>query len=81
MWRCTTVRHDRALPRGSRDGTLRKKRVERGRPRLKLEVGNGGTRPRAKAIRSGEESDESIVPMKTVKAVGGKGLCSMMRPQ
>ena len=40
-----------------------------------------GPRPRAEASRSGEESDESIVPTKAVKVAGGKGLCSMVRPQ
>jgi hypothetical protein len=40
-----------------------------------------GTRPRAEASRSDEESDESVVPVKVVKAAGGKGLCSKVRPQ
>lgn len=29
---------------------------------------------------TGEESEGSVVPVKTVKAVGGKGPCSTMRP-
>ena len=38
------------------------------------------TRPRAEANGLAEESDESVVPMKVVKATGGKGLYSGMRP-
>lgn len=36
-------------------------------------------RPQAKAGGSLEESDESVVPMKVVKATEGKGLCSRTR--
>jgi hypothetical protein len=71
-----------ALLRGSRDGTPRQERVERGRPRLmRVATATEGARPQAKVLRSDEESDESTVPMKAVKAAGGKGLYSMMRPQ
>ena len=48
---------------------------------MRAATATAGPRPRAKARRPDEESDESIVPMKAVKAAGGKGLCSMARPQ
>jgi hypothetical protein len=70
-----------ALSRGIRDGTPRKERAEHGRPRLeRVATATGRTRPQAKPARPGEESDEPIVPMKAVKAVGGKGLYSKKRP-
>jgi hypothetical protein len=70
-------RHDPTLPRGNRDGTLRKRGVERGRPRpLRVATATAGTRPQAKARRAVEESDEPIVPLKATKAAGGKGLYS-----
>src|SRR5438034_952544 len=72
---------DDALSRGIRDGTPRKERVERGRPRLaRVAPANERTRPRAESGGLGEESDESVVPVKAVKAAGGKGLYLMKRP-
>lgn len=48
---------------------------------MRVATATAGTRPQAKARRSAEESDESMVPMKAVKAAGGTGLYSMVRPQ
>jgi hypothetical protein len=74
--RCTT-----ALSRGSRGGTSRKEHAEHGRPHAeRVATATRGTRPRAEAVRPGEESDGSIVPMNAVKAAGGKGPDSTMRP-
>src|SRR2546423_837351 len=71
-----------ALSRGIRDGTSRQERVERGRPRLaRIATATGGSRPQAETAGPDEESDGSVVPVKAVKAAGGKGPCSKTRPQ
>ena len=47
---------------------------------MRVATATEGARPQAKAFRSDEESDGSMVPMKAVKTVGGTGPCSMMLP-
>ena len=64
-----------------RGGTPRQANAERGRPRsVRLAIATDGSRPHAEAIRPVEESDGPIVPMKAVKAAGGKGPCLTTRP-
>lgn len=79
---CAGEQSDRgtsALLRGSRDGTPRQERAERGRPRpTRVATATADARPQAKVHGSDEESEELILPTKAVKAAGGKGLCLMM---
>ena len=70
-----------ALSRGIRDGTPRRERAERGRSRPgRMATATARARLQTKTSGPGEKSDESVVPVKAVKAAGGKGLCSMTRP-
>lgn len=69
-----------AIPRGSRDSTTRKHCVEHGRsqrvrvaPETRL-ASLPGERPGL-----GEKSEGSVVPVKAVKAAGGKGPRSVLR--
>ena len=67
--RCTD-----SVLRGSRDSTQQQEGVERERPCSDRAIETGSTRPKAKAVRLSEESEKLVVPVKAVKAAGGKGL-------
>jgi hypothetical protein len=60
--------------RGSRDSTQQQEGVERERPRSDRAIETGRPRPKAEAVRLSEESEKLVVPLKAVKAAGGKGL-------